>query len=209
MHDIEEQSAPSMSRPTQQQATPPTQQQSLQSNNADEDDSGLPGWGVALIVLSVLLIIGCGIYHALKRQNKLMTIGMKGWNKGSESNANNQSQQASQSYSDDEMTSQAETTRRSNDHPKSDSIEHASYGSRRVYNNSSSRSYAPSVSRYGKKGRDPTMYIPGNKVGRDPTLYVPGQEDRPDPDTGSVVKRKSEKERGAAQDAVLKPRLDP
>ena len=71
-----------------------------------------------------------------------------------------------------------------------------------------------------RQGRDPTMYIPGQEdrpdpqtlmitQGRDPTMYIPGQEDKPDPAYDSGQFSVSTSSRRYYEDPPLKPKREP
>lgn len=161
----------------EEDAAPPLATPSnVQSNNnpfnnmPSGDGDSLPGWGIALIVLFCLAALALGYIVLFAKKDKVGERNI--YTDDAHSGRWSFTEGKGQKSSADSRTKIYNTDRNSYDirSKASESIAHASYGSRQVKNTRASR--------------DPTMYVPeGEKtrVSRDPTMYVPGQEDKPDP----------------------------
>ena len=157
MHEISEESsggAPMSSAVLNIQSNP--------SSDGDDDD-GLPGGAIALIIFmsfSLVGIVGCLVYVAARRRDRAI-------------------ERHRFFFSDDDDGIDGRVLPRvandTDDRSKtSATIEHASYGSRRMNNRGESRTIErASYGSHRKKreSRDPTLYVP-SRTGRDPTSGI-------------------------------------
>ncbi len=163
MHEISEESsggAPISSAVLNIQSNP--------SSDGDDDDDGLPGGVIALIIflsLSLVGIVGCLVYVAARRRDRSIERHRFFSSDDDDDDGDGIDGRALPRLADD-----------TDDRSKmSATIEHASYGSRRINNNRGESLTIERAShgshRKKRESRDPTLYVP-SRTGRDPTSGI-------------------------------------
>ena len=186
--------------------TPPTPARAPSSvivqNDSDggigvDGGDGLPGWGIALIVIAVLLLLACLGYCIF------LNCFTDDYNYNDTKETNNNI------YLEDEKSrASGYTSRRS---PRS--IQSRKSRPRQIVlaepQDSKSDDGSFTINTYASK----KTYASKQRQGRDPTMYIPGQEDKPDPDSSDsdvlMITDGESRRRYYAEDPPLRPKRDP
>eukprot|EP00579_Thalassiosira_antarctica_P009147 CAMPEP_0201901826 /NCGR_PEP_ID=MMETSP0902-20130614/54634_1 /ASSEMBLY_ACC=CAM_ASM_000551 /TAXON_ID=420261 /ORGANISM="Thalassiosira antarctica, Strain CCMP982" /LENGTH=679 /DNA_ID=CAMNT_0048435801 /DNA_START=52 /DNA_END=2092 /DNA_ORIENTATION=- len=176
-------------------SSPVVSQNDSGGGSGEGGDDGLPGWGIALIIIAVLLLLACLGYIIF------LICFTDDYNDTKEINNN--------IYLEDEKSrASGYTSRRS---PRS--TRSGKTRSRQIVlaepQDSKSDDGSFTINTHASK----KTYASKQRQGRDPTMYIPGQEDKPDPDSADsdvlMLQDGESSRRYYLEDPPLRPKRDP